>query len=128
MKIEDAASRKRMEESMRIDDLIVKATFEAQKRGIEANMIVIDAGIAYSRIPAIAGIIPYDVPLLCGLKVVLDGKNELPDDVAFALLHAENPPKTNAERIKELEAENEALRRTLRKIGKLTQKQEAAEW
>ena len=93
-----------------IIDGIIEAKREAQKMNIRVNMALINDKLAFSRIKTDWG----DVPVVCGLKVAYT--NELPDDVLFAVVKADMPPKTKDEQFAELEAENERLRKKLKEI------------
>ncbi len=118
--LKDYGFKKDMEQKMNVIDLIKKARLEAEKRDIEANAIIIDAGIAFS-VLHLSAFWPdaTDVPIILGMKAAIDTNGELPDDAAFAIFHAETPPQTKDERIKMLEAENEELRRTMRSISSI---------
>lgn len=113
--------KKDMEQKMSVIDLIKKARLEAEKRDIEANAIIIDEDIAFS-VLHLSRFWPdaTDVPIILGMKAAINTNGELPDNAAFAIFHAETPPQTKDERIKELEAENVALKGIIRQISELS--------
>lgn len=93
-----------------IIDGIIEAKREAQKMNIKVNMALINDKLAFSRLKTDWR----DIPIVCGLKVAYT--TELPDDVLFAVVNADTPPKTRDEQFVELEAENKRLRNKLKEI------------
>lgn len=95
---------------------IAKARREALKAGIEANMVAIDREFARVKgfpIQDFEGML--QVPdMICGLKVIFD---DLPmEDHAFWVFRSEKVP---ANRVRQLEEENEKLKEKLKKIQDL---------
>lgn len=94
------------------------AVAEAARRNIEANCVLINQSLAYSKqIPPIAdgtGIICLPDCVL-GLPVIYTTE-QLPRDAHFMLTKASNLPETKDEQIKRLTAENEELKEKLHRI------------
>ncbi len=67
---------------------VQEAINEAYKRQIDANAVIINDRLFHSKI--VRG--GYEIPMICGLPV-LDSSFVLPDDVAFAVTHVDDPPK-----------------------------------
>ena len=86
---------------------IEEARFEAMVRGIEANAVAINDRLYFSKISNGYG----DIPIVCGLKCVYT--NELPEDVRFAVFHAQNVVMTKDEMIASLQKRNDELNRQL---------------
>lgn len=93
---------------MNLVDYARQAINEALKQNIRANSIMLNSKIklvrqGYSRMGDRVQVYP---PMICGLSAFLT--DELPDDIAFAIIESPNPPLTREARIKQ-EARQEFL-------------------
>lgn len=96
---------------MSIFDVICLAQREAQKENIKANAIAINKQLYKSYLVTPFGV---RVPMICGLKVIFT--EELPEDTAFAVLHANNLPLTLQEKYDKLLCENTHLKEQVKEI------------
>ena len=103
-----------MDEINNLYNHIMMAQREALIHDIRANVVAINDKLAFSKLRCIEG---NEVPMICGLKCVYT--EELPDEMTFAVLHAENPPLSLAEENKMLREEILFLRDKLHSISKL---------
>ena len=103
-----------MDEINNLYDHINMAQREALIHDIRANVVAINDKLAFSKLRCITG---NEVPMICGLKCVYT--EELPDEMTFAVFHAENPPLLLAEENEMLREEILFLRDKLKSIVKL---------
>ena len=104
-----------MDEINNLYDHINMAQREALIHDIRANVVAINDKLAFSKLRCITG---NEVPMICGLKCVYT--EELPDEMTFAVLHAENPLFLSlAEENEMLREEILFLRDKLNSISKL---------
>ena len=71
---------------------IMEAKKESYKRNIEANAVLINDRLLYSKLqfaqpPRYGGLV-FEIPMVCGLRAYYT--NELPDKVLFAVCHGIN--------------------------------------
>lgn len=88
---------------------IMDAIKEAWRRNIKANAVVINDELYYSRLCSTEGGIFFDVPMICGLRVLLS-KNELPEDTLFSVSYAPHLSPSEREELERLRQENKELR------------------
>lgn len=88
---------------------IMDALKEAWRRNIKANSVMINDELYYSRLCSTEGGIYLDVPMICGLRVLLS-KNELPEDTLFSVCYAPHLEPSGYEELERLRQENEELR------------------
>lgn len=97
---------------------VEEAKIEAARVGLSANMLIINARLAYSSLSLRYYLERREVPVICGLKAAIDTDHVLPEEVNFIMVHADNPPLTKDEQISILKAENEKLRGIIEQIRK----------
>ena len=97
---------------MNLVEYIQQAQKEAFKQHIKANSVVLNSKIKLVRegYTVFYGSAYRYPPMICGLSAFLtdDLPEDLPDNIAFALLDSPNPPLTQVEKIKQ-EARREFL-------------------
>ena len=74
---------------------LTEAMVEGRKRNIEANAVLINDRLLYTKLQQVmrinGDVTCLVVPMICGLKAYYT--NELPDDVLFAVAHAPTPKR-----------------------------------
>ncbi len=88
---------------------IMDAIKEARRRNIKANAVMINDELYYSRLCSTEGGIFLDVPMICGLRVLLS-KDELPEDTLYSVSYAPHLGPSEREELEQLRQENEELR------------------
>ena len=86
---------------MNLIDYIQQAEQEALQQNIRANSVMLNRKImlVHKGYTAMNGTVTEYPPMICGLSAFLT--DELPDDIAFAVLENPNPPLTREAEIKQ---------------------------
>lgn len=75
-----------------IIDGIMEAMVESRKRNIEANVVMINDRLLYTKLQQVIriadGATGLEVPMVCGLRAYYT--NELPENILFAVAHTDN--------------------------------------
>lgn len=88
---------------------IEDAICEARRFSIKANAVIISDELYYSRLLTSDGVFIHEVPMICGLKVLLS-KDELPEDTLFSVSYVSHLEPSEREELEQLRQENEELR------------------